>query len=82
MSAPSPPGGRASEGTFQRLIEDIYFDRDSERGTDKTLLILAAERGFRDVVAALTAAAGAPRKGMEVGEFGKWQVGGFVRGVC
>ena len=45
MSAPSPPGGRAPDGTFQRLIEDIYFERDDERGSDKTLLWFCEEVG-------------------------------------
>ena len=45
MSAPSPPGGRAPDGSFQRLIEDIYFERDDERGSDKTLLWFCEEVG-------------------------------------
>ncbi|MFN3241667.1 MAG: MazG nucleotide pyrophosphohydrolase domain-containing protein [Planctomycetota bacterium] len=45
MSAPNPPGGRAPEGSFQRLIEDIYFERDDERGSDKTLLWFCEEVG-------------------------------------
>ncbi|MFK7738830.1 MAG: MazG nucleotide pyrophosphohydrolase domain-containing protein [Planctomycetota bacterium] len=42
MSGPAKP---APEGSFQRLIEDIYFDRDKERGTDKTLLWFCEEVG-------------------------------------
>ena len=45
MSAPNPPGGRAPQGSFQRLIEDIYFDRDNDRGVDKTLLWFCEEVG-------------------------------------
>ena len=45
MSAPSPPGGRAPDGSFQRLIEDIYFERDDERGSDMTLLWFCEEVG-------------------------------------
>lgn len=45
MSAPQPPGGRAPEGSFQRLVEDIYFDRDHARGVDKTLLWFCEEVG-------------------------------------
>ena len=45
MSAPNPPGGPAPEGSFQRLIEDIYFDRDHDRGIDKTLLWFCEEVG-------------------------------------
>ena len=45
MSAPNPPGGRAPAGSFQRLIEDIYFERDDERGSDKTLLWFCEEVG-------------------------------------
>ncbi|HEB54501.1 MAG TPA: nucleotide pyrophosphohydrolase [bacterium] len=44
-SGGTPPGGRAPEGTFQRLIEDIYFDRDFARGSDKTLLWFCEEVG-------------------------------------
>lgn len=35
----------APAGSFQRLIEDIYFDRDHGRGTDKTLLWFCEEVG-------------------------------------
>lgn len=45
MSAPNPPAGPAPEGSFQRLIEDIYFDRDAARGVDKTLLWFCEEVG-------------------------------------
>ena len=41
MSAHRP----APDGTFQRLIEDIYFERDRARGTDKTLLWFCEEVG-------------------------------------
>ena len=41
MSAERP----APDGTFQRLIEDIYFDRDQERGTSGTLLWFVEEVG-------------------------------------
>ena len=41
MSAEQP----AREGTFQRLIEDIYFDRDKDRGTQGTLLWFVEEVG-------------------------------------
>jgi NTP pyrophosphatase (non-canonical NTP hydrolase) len=45
VSAQEPPGGRAPAGSFQRLIEDIYFDRDYARGSDKTLLWFCEEVG-------------------------------------
>ncbi len=35
----------AVEGTFQRLIEDIYFERDKERGVEGTLLWFVEEVG-------------------------------------
>ncbi len=35
----------AVEGTFQRLIEDIYFERDKARGTSDTLLWFVEEVG-------------------------------------
>ena len=35
MSAPRPP---STAGTFQRLIEDIYLERDTARGVSGTLL--------------------------------------------
>jgi NTP pyrophosphatase (non-canonical NTP hydrolase) len=41
MSAERP----AKDGTFQRLIEDIYFDRDKDRGTQGTLLWFVEEVG-------------------------------------
>ena len=41
MSAAKP----APEGTFQRLIETIYFDRDQDRGTQGTLLWFVEEVG-------------------------------------
>jgi len=41
MSAEQPAG----QGTFQRLIEDIYFDRDKDRGTPATLLWFVEEVG-------------------------------------
>ncbi|MEZ6037540.1 MAG: MazG nucleotide pyrophosphohydrolase domain-containing protein [Planctomycetota bacterium] len=42
MSAGRQP---APAGSFQRLIEDIYFDRDHGRGVDKTLLWFCEEVG-------------------------------------
>ena len=41
MSAETP----AREGTFQRLIEDIYFDLDKDRGVEGTLLWFVEEGG-------------------------------------
>jgi NTP pyrophosphatase (non-canonical NTP hydrolase) len=38
MSAPAP-------GSFQKLIEDIYLERDSARGTQGTLLWFVEEVG-------------------------------------
>ncbi len=35
----------APEGTFQRLIEDIYFERDAARGVPGTLLWFVEEVG-------------------------------------
>jgi len=35
----------APEGTFQRLIEDIYYDRDAARGVPGTLLWFVEEVG-------------------------------------
>ena len=35
----------APEGSFQRLIEDIYFDRDAARGVPGTLLWFVEEVG-------------------------------------
>ena len=35
----------APEGTFQRLIEDIYYERDSGRGVQGTLLWFVEEVG-------------------------------------
>jgi len=35
----------AAPGTFQRLIEDIYFDRDSSRGVPGSLLWFVEEVG-------------------------------------
>lgn len=35
----------AAEGSFQRLIEDIYFERDSDRGVQGTLLWFVEEVG-------------------------------------
>ena len=35
----------APAGTFQRLIEDIYFERDFARGTQGTLLWFVEEVG-------------------------------------
>ena len=42
MSAPRRPG---PTGSFQRLIEDIYFDRDADRGVPGTLLWFVEEVG-------------------------------------
>ena len=39
------PEQPAREGTFQRLIEDIYFARDRERGVSDTLLWFVEEVG-------------------------------------
>jgi len=41
MSAVSPAG----EGSFQRLIEEIYFDLDKARGVEGTLLWFVEEVG-------------------------------------
>ena len=45
MSAPESPRQPAPEGSFQRLIEDIYFERDRDRGTQGTLLWFVEEVG-------------------------------------
>ena len=42
MSGPAQP---APEGSFQRLIEQIYFDRDQQRGVPRTLLWFVEECG-------------------------------------
>jgi len=42
MTAPQQP---APEGSFQRLIEDIYFERDAARGVPGTLLWFVEEVG-------------------------------------
>jgi len=42
MSGASQP---APAGTFQRLIEDIYFDRDAARGVPGSLLWFVEEVG-------------------------------------
>ncbi len=39
------PRADQAEPDFQRLIEDIYFDRDSARGTQGTLLWFVEEVG-------------------------------------
>ena len=36
---------RVGGSEFQRRIEDIYFERDDERGSDKTLLWFCEEVG-------------------------------------
>ncbi|GAB4160931.1 MAG: MazG nucleotide pyrophosphohydrolase domain-containing protein [Planctomycetota bacterium] len=36
---------RSREGSFQRLIEEIYFERDSARGVQGTLLWFVEEVG-------------------------------------
>ncbi|MDO8349468.1 MAG: MazG nucleotide pyrophosphohydrolase domain-containing protein [Planctomycetota bacterium] len=41
----SPARQPAPDGTFQRLIEDIYFDRDSARGVPGSLLWFVEEVG-------------------------------------
>ena len=43
----SKPSDRepAPAGTFQRLIEDIYYERDSARGVEGTLLWFVEEVG-------------------------------------
>ena len=45
MNAPKQPQQPAPAGSFQRLIEDIYFERDSARGTNGTLLWFVEEVG-------------------------------------
>ena len=45
MSAGDGTSGAAPEGSFQHLIERIYFERDHARGTDKTLLWFCEEVG-------------------------------------
>ena len=35
----------AAEGSFQRLIETLYYDRDSDRGVQGTLLWFVEEVG-------------------------------------
>lgn len=42
MSASRRP---APKGSFQRLIEDVYFDRDNARGVSGTLLWFVEEVG-------------------------------------
>jgi NTP pyrophosphatase (non-canonical NTP hydrolase) len=42
MSGPDRP---APAGSFQRLIEDLYFERDRDRGTPRTLLWFVEEVG-------------------------------------
>ena len=37
--------GGASEGSFQALIEDIYYERDAARGVDGTALWFVEEVG-------------------------------------
>ena len=39
------PRQSAREGSFQRLIEDIYFERDHDRGVPGTLLWFVEEVG-------------------------------------
>lgn len=41
----TPAHDPAPEGTFQRLIEDIYYDRDAARGVPGTLLWFVEEVG-------------------------------------
>ena len=40
-----PRPGRPSEGSFQALIEDIYYERDAARGVDGTTLWFVEEVG-------------------------------------
>jgi len=42
MSGPQQP---APQGSFQRLIEDLYYDRDAARGVPGTLLWFVEEVG-------------------------------------
>ena len=42
MSGPDRP---AAAGSFQRLIEDLYFERDRDRGVPRTLLWFVEEVG-------------------------------------
>ena len=42
--AEASPGG-AGEGSFQRLIESIYYERDDDRGVQGTLLWFVEEVG-------------------------------------
>ena len=42
MSGPQQP---APTGSFQRLIEDLYYDRDAARGVPQTLLWFVEEVG-------------------------------------
>jgi NTP pyrophosphatase (non-canonical NTP hydrolase) len=42
MSGPQQP---APQGSFQRLIEDLYYDRDAARGVPQTLLWFVEEVG-------------------------------------
>ena len=41
----SAPRQQAPQGSFQRLIEDIYYDRDAARGVPGTLLWFVEEVG-------------------------------------
>ena len=41
----SPSREPAPEGTFQRLIEDIYYERDAGRGVEGTALWFVEEVG-------------------------------------
>ena len=45
MTSGGQPERPAAAGSFQRLIEDIYFDRDYERGVQGTLLWFVEEVG-------------------------------------
>ena len=45
MSAARRPDRPAAPGSFQRLIEDVYFARDAERGVPGTLLWFVEEVG-------------------------------------
>ena len=62
MSPEEIGSGSAPQGSFQRLIEEIYFDRDKDRGTSGTLLWFVEEVGER-LLRLLDAHVGAPDEG-------------------
>jgi NTP pyrophosphatase (non-canonical NTP hydrolase) len=45
MSAERRPARSGAPGSFQQLIEDLYFERDAERGVPGTLLWFVEEVG-------------------------------------